>query len=166
MPQRRPKSRGSSSADPIYAAKKRKPIPHEFVLEALAAISPETRPMFGCLAVYVGEKIVGVLRDRPTDPADNGFWLATTKEHHASLRADLPALRSVGVLGKDVTGWQILPADSPGFEEAAVRACEMIIARDPRIGKVPASRRISKPNAGPTRPAEPAQKAKRRKTKG
>jgi len=40
-----------------------------------------------------------------------------------------------------VTHWQILPADAPDFDEAALRACELIVARDPRIGKVPKSRR-------------------------
>jgi hypothetical protein len=112
-------------------------VPHEFVLEALFALSPTTRPMFGCLAVYVGPKIVLVLRDRPTAAADNGVWLATTKEHHESLRREFPNMRSIGVLGKDVTGWQILPAESPDFEEAALRACDLIAARDPRIGKTP-----------------------------
>jgi hypothetical protein len=112
-------------------------VPHEFVLEALFALSPTTRPMFGCLAVYVGPKIVLVLRDRPTAASDNGVWLATTKEHHESLRREFPNMRSIGVLGKDVTGWQILPAESPDFEEAALRACDLIAARDPRIGKTP-----------------------------
>jgi len=56
--------------------KKRKPIPHAFVLEAISKLSPYTRPMFGCLAVYVKDKIVLILRDKPT--ADNGVWLATT----------------------------------------------------------------------------------------
>jgi hypothetical protein len=30
--------------------------------------------------------------------------------------------------------------DAPDFEEAALRACELIVARDLRIGKVPKSR--------------------------
>jgi hypothetical protein len=51
-------------------------------------------------------------------------------------------MRSIGVLGKKVTGWQILAADTADFEEAALRACELIVAKDPRIGKVPASRRL------------------------
>jgi hypothetical protein len=120
---------------------KRKPVPHEFVLEALFPISPRTNPMFGCLAVYVKEKIVLVLRDSPRYPEDNGVWIATTKEHHESLRREFPNMRSVGVLGKDVTGWQILPVSAPDFEESAIHACELILARDPRIGKVPTPRR-------------------------
>ena len=98
--------------------------------------------MFGCLAVYVGNKIVLVLRDKADGATeDNGVWLATTREHHDSLRGEFPSMRSIGVLGKDVTGWQLLPATAPDFEEAALHACELITARDPRIGKVPKSRR-------------------------
>jgi len=128
------------SGDALFAVKKRKAVPHEFVLEALAAMSPWTRPMFGCIAVYVEDKIVLVLRDKAQKPADNGVWLATTKAHHASLQREFPNMRSVRVLGAKVTGWQVLPADAPDFEQAALRACEFIIARDPRIGKVPGER--------------------------
>ena len=127
--------------DTHFAVKPRKAVPHPFVLDAIAALSPTTRPMFGCLAVYVGEKIVLILRDKGGSAADNGVWLATSKEHHASLRREFPNLRSIGVLGKGVTGWQVLPADAPDFEEAAFRACEYILAGDPRIGKVPGARR-------------------------
>ncbi|HUJ30509.1 MAG TPA: hypothetical protein VLY23_04470 [Candidatus Acidoferrum sp.] len=130
--------------DADFRAKPRKRVPHEFVLDALAVASPWTRPMFGCLAVYVEEKIVLVLRDKPDGAAaDNGVWLATTIEHHESLRREFPNMRSIQVLGKEVTGWQVLPVDSPDFEESALRACELIIARDPRIGKVPGARRAS-----------------------
>jgi hypothetical protein len=121
--------------------KPRKIVPHEFVLEAIAAASPWTRSMFGCTAIYVGEKIVGLLRDKPTSPADNGVWLATTKEHHATLVREFPSLRSIRVLGRGVTGWQVLPSDAPDFEEAALRVCELIVARDPRIGKIPHRRK-------------------------
>jgi hypothetical protein len=53
-------------------------------------------------------------------------------------------MRSIQVLGKKVTGWQVLPADTPDFEEAALRACELVLARDPRIGKVPKAWRTSR----------------------
>jgi hypothetical protein len=111
------------------------------VLDALAELDIRTNPMFGCLAVYVGEKIVLVLRDKREPSADNGVWLATTHEHHDSLRREFPSMRSIQVLGKKVTGWQVLPADATDFEETAMRACELIIAGDERIGKIPASRR-------------------------
>lgn len=126
---------------PDFPVKPRKPIPYEFVLEALVSLAPRTRPMFGCLAVYVGEKIVLAVREKQEDPThDNGVWLATTEEHHESLRREFPNMRSVQIFGKEVTGWQVLGSDTPDFEEAALRACELISARDPRIGKVPKSR--------------------------
>jgi hypothetical protein len=129
-----------SIIEPEFPVRQRKPVPHEFVLDALAEMQPRTNPIFGCLAVYVGEKIVLVLRDKRDGSADNGVWLATIHDHHESLRAEFPTMRSIQVFGKKVTGWQVLPADAPDFEEAALHACELIVARDPRIGKVPASK--------------------------
>ena len=144
--------------DLLPEGKQRKRIPYEFVLDALAELLPWTRPLFGCTAVYVEEKIVLVLRDKPGPSPDNGVWLATTVEHHDSLRREFPDMRSIEVLGKAVTGWQVLPADAPNFEEAVTRACEMVIARDSRIGKVPKSRRApAKPpsNTKATKPSKP-----------
>ena len=128
--------------------KPRKVVPHEFVLDAIAPLSPRTNPMFGCLAVYVEDKIVLILRDRRSKTADNGVWLATTEEHHESLRREFPSMRSIRLFGKKVTGWQVLPAQAPDFEEAALRACELILAGDLRIGKVPKDRRASRVKAG------------------
>ncbi|MGD0296903.1 MAG: hypothetical protein ABSE86_07265 [Bryobacteraceae bacterium] len=139
MPKGRP---GALPLDP--PVKRRKTIPHEFVLDAMAALSPRTRPMFGCLAIYVGEKIVLILRDKAGETADNGVWLATTEEHHESLRREFPNMRSIKVLGNKVTGWQILPADAPDFEQTSLRACELVLARDARIGKVPGAKRAKK----------------------
>ncbi len=141
MPKSRDNPPSRPSQDPLFPAlKRRKPVPHEFVLEALAALEPETRPMFGCLAIYVGGKIVLILRDKREKTADNGVWLATTQEHHQSLRHEFPNMRSIRVLGKKVTGWQVLPADAPDFESAALHACELVARGDPRIGKVPGAR--------------------------
>ncbi|WP_437723932.1 hypothetical protein [Sorangium sp. So ce861] len=150
----------AAPADDVFAARRRKPVPHEFVLEALAPLGPETRPMFGCVAVYVEDKIVFALRDKPAPLQDNGVWLATTEEHHAALRAEFPNMRSIAVLGRDVTGWQVLPANAPDFEEAVLRACALIQAGDPRIGKVPGERR--KRGEAPAKKA-PAKKAPAKK---
>jgi hypothetical protein len=146
MEKLRQKTPSFSLEDAGFGVKRRKPVPHEFVLEALAALSPRTHPMFGCLAVYVRresaeEKIVLVLRDKPSHRVDNGVWLATTVEHHESLRREFPNMRSIRVLGKKVTEWQILPVDAADFEEAALRACELIAAGDLRIGKVPGAKK-------------------------
>jgi hypothetical protein len=146
------------------AAKRRKSVPHEFVLDALSPVNPWTRPMFGCTAVYVGEKVALILRDKPDSYVeDNGVWLATTRDHHESLRQDFPAMRSIAALAEGVTSWQVLPADAADFEEMALRACAFVVAGDPRIGKIPGSRRPkkSKPRQ-PVKSGKPAGKSRRR----
>jgi hypothetical protein len=151
-----PKKRSAPSPHLLRTAQAQRP-PHAFVLEALANIETRTNPMFGCLAIYVGEKIVLILRDRPRHPQDNGVWLATTPEHHESLRREFPYMRSIKLLGKKTTGWQVLPLDAPDFEESALRACELVITGDERIGKVPGARKSLKPQ----QPARKAPRAKR-----
>jgi hypothetical protein len=128
--------------DAILSAKRGKPVPYEFVLDEIAPLSPVTRPMFGCVAVYVEDKILLILREKRKSPADNGVWLATTVAHHESLRQEFPQMRSIRVFGKEPTQWQLLPADDSDFEAAAMRACRLVLARDPRIGKVPQRRSI------------------------
>ncbi len=157
--------------DSTFAVKQRKPVPHEFVLDAIAPLSPATRSMFGCLAIYVRDKIVLILRDKRDRTADNGVWLATTAEHHQSLRREFPNLRSIEVLGKQVlgkkvTGWQVIPADSQDFEEAALRACELVLAGDPRIGKVPGARRSSGSKSKDAAGHSKRPKAPKKATKG
>jgi hypothetical protein len=127
--------------DSFLRGKPRSRVPHEFVLDALEPVSPVTKPMFGCLAVYVRNKIVLILRDRPDGRGDNGVWLATREEDHASLQREFPSMRSIRMFGTPKTSWQVLPADASDFEEAAMRACELVLARDARIGRVPAPRR-------------------------
>jgi hypothetical protein len=63
--------------------------------------------MFGCLAVYVEDKVVLILREKREVTEDNGVWLATTEEHHQSLRREFPNMRSIRLFGKEVTGWQV-----------------------------------------------------------
>jgi hypothetical protein len=160
--------------DTLFAVKRRKPVPHEFVLDAIAPLSPTTRSMFGCLAIYVQhkvqdkvqDKIVLILRDKPDQTADNGVWLATTKEHHHSLRREFPNMRSIQVLGKKVTGWQVLPADARDFEESALRACELVLAGDPRIGKVPGARQASRSGAKTAANSSKRKKAPKKAAEG
>lgn len=144
--------------DDLFAPprKKQKPIPHAFVLDALAPADPSTRPMFGCTAVYVEDKIVLILREGRAPPEDEGVWIATTTEHHASLRTELPSLRSISVLGPGVTGWQVIPAGAITFEEEALHAVRLVLARDARIGKVPKGKRPKGPAAKEAPPRSPA----------
>jgi hypothetical protein len=50
--------------------------------------------MFSCLAIYVEDKIVFILRDKRHQTADNGVWLATTEEHHQSRIGKVPGQRA------------------------------------------------------------------------
>jgi hypothetical protein len=147
MPRVRRKLSRHPFGETEFVAKRGKMAPHEFVLDALAALTPATRPMFGCLAVYLEDKIVLILRDGREPPEDNGVWIATTAEHHASLQREFPSMRSIQLFGRETTHWQVLPVDAPDFEAAALRACALIIRRDPRIGKVPKSRAVARARA-------------------
>lgn len=114
-----------------------KSIPFDFVLEKLDVRSPIVKPMFGCYAIYLEAKMMLILRDRKDHVYDNGVWLATSEEHHASLQKVFPAMRSVRLLGEKKTAWQNLPSSADDFEESVLEVCEMILRNDPRIGKIP-----------------------------
>jgi len=122
---------------------KKKAVAFDFVLEELYSLEPTVKPMFGCHAVYVKEKIVLILRNKEHYSVDNGVWLATSREHHDSLKKDLPGMRTIAVFGGTESGWQNLPADGEHFEEEVMRACNLILRGDPRIGKTP-KRRVKK----------------------
>ena len=115
-------------------------MPFEFVLGRLDPLKPILKPMFGCHAIYIGEKIVIVLRNKNEGTEDNGIWLATQREHHPGLSKDFPSLRSIRILGGENSAWQLLPLEADDFEESAMKLCDMILHHDPRIGKVPKSK--------------------------
>jgi len=121
--------------------KKKRPIPFDFVLEQLYSVNPRIKPMFGCYAVYVQNKIVIILRNKEDFTDDNGVWLATTHEHHEALRKDFPSMRSIKLFGGNESGWQNVPYDAIDFEEAVLKACQLILRGDPRIGKEPKPRK-------------------------
>jgi hypothetical protein len=123
-----------------------KNIPFYFVIDYLLQLEPRINPMFGSYAVYVGEKIVFILRERKTHPEVNGVWIATGHEHHKSLKKEFPSMCSVSVLnnGNGETGWQMLQADDEDFEPLVIKACELVLRGDPRIGKVPKPKKKKK----------------------
>lgn len=119
------------------------PIPYRFFLDAIEE-ELVNKAFFGARAYYRDEAILFILREKPDSfPADNGIWVATHLEHHASLKSELPSLRSLEMFGGD-TSWQVLPADSDGFEDEAFRLAELVQAADPRIGRIPKGRRLTK----------------------
>ncbi len=138
-------SKRRSRAAEVIAAPKKKGPAYAFVLDELDSLEPQTKPMFGCTAVYVGERIMLILRERADHAYDNGVWAAIPQEHQAAMRKQLRSLRAVGVLAeRGSTGWQNLPADGADFEEEVLRACALIRAGDPRIGRVPKRRTPSR----------------------
>jgi hypothetical protein len=125
--------------------RKKSTIAFDFVLERLLPLHPLVRPMFGAHAIYVDEKIVLITRNREGHAEDNGVWLGTTHEHHASLKKELPSLRSIYLLndGTAETAWRNIPVDGDDFEREVMHACDLILRRDPRIGKVPKTKKKS-----------------------
>ena len=119
-------------------------IPFEFVLEELARVHPRVKAMFGCYAIYVGEKLVLILRQRKDHTDDNGVWLAAPLEHHPSLKKEFPCLRSIRLFETPETVWQNIPIDTHDFEELVLKACTYIIKKDPRIGKIPKPKKKKK----------------------
>jgi hypothetical protein len=131
------------SAEPL-ALKAKRTIPYPFILDALSSLEPETRRIFSGFGVYIGDKIVLMLRDRPKYPEDNGLWLVlseTANPADPTIRRDFPSLRPIRLLGGKIGHWQLIPADSTTFEAEALHACELLLKRDPRLGRVPESRR-------------------------
>ena len=118
-------------------------IPYNFVLDHLTGSAIRVRSLFGSYSIYDGEKIVLVLRNKTDYVADNGVWVATTKEHHQSLKEDFPSMRSISMFtdGVSESGWQLLPADSDDFESSVLNVCELISKGDQRIGKIPKPRK-------------------------
>ena len=70
------------------------------------------RPMFGAHACYLRGRLVLVLAGRHQEPW-HGILVPTEREHHESLRRELPALTPHEVLGK----WLYLSASGDSFEE-------------------------------------------------
>jgi len=135
------------------AKPKRRSAPYPFVVEALAPLEPEVRPMFSGFAVYVGEKIVLMLRDSQKQPEDNGVWLVFSETANLAdpgIRLDFPSIRLIQLLGGKISHWRLIPADSSNFESEALHACELLLKHDVRFGRVPQSRK--------TRPAKQRRK--------
>ena len=141
------------SRDPFAPKPKRKSPPYPFVLEALAPLHPEVRPMFSAHAVYTQDKLILWLRDSPKSSRDNGLWLVlsedgfsefalseTTGPSGKTLKKDFPSLREIELLSGQIQHWLLIPSDSPTFEQESLHACDLLLAHDPRLGRIPKSR--------------------------
>jgi len=120
----------------------KKPLPFRFVLEELASLDPLVKPMFGCHAVYVGEKLVLFLHDLAKAPDQHGLWVATTRAAYASLAAEFSSSRPISPEQLNPSPWLLLPASAPEFEAEALHACELILQGDQRIGRLPKPKKL------------------------
>jgi hypothetical protein len=100
--------------------------------------------MFSGFAVYLGDRIVFMLRDHDKSPQDNGVWLVLsdgTNPADPKLCREFPSIRTIELLGNKIRHWLLIPSDSPTFETEALHACDLLLQRDPRLGRIPESRR-------------------------
>jgi hypothetical protein len=126
------------------SAKSKQKLPHPFILEALAPLNPEVRRMFSGFAVYVGDRLLCMLRQHEKSPRDNGVWLVLSEDTNPadpSLRREFPSIRSIELLHEKIRHWLVIPSDGPAFEREAVHACDLLLRHDPRFGRIPQSRR-------------------------
>lgn len=114
-------------------------IPFEFILDYLYPKKVKIKPMFGCFGLYVNGKIVFFLRDRKEKIELNGVWVASTLDNFASLSKALPSVnRELKLVeGKKSSGtWLLISTQDDNFEAVVIKACELILKGDSRIGKI------------------------------
>ena len=117
----------------------KKTIPFDFVFEYLEPLPYTVKPFFGCFAIYIGDKIMLILRDKKDHPEVNGVWIATSFESHESLKQSFPSMCSVSIFndGARETAWQMIPVSAPDFESSVLELCTLVRRGDKRIGRVP-----------------------------
>ena len=120
------------------AAAPLKAFDNEWILEAFAGRPTFfTKRMFGGLAAYLHERQMLVL----VEPTKTGRWkwhgvlVCTDHEHHASIRADFPALTPHDVLRK----WLYVDSTHPRFESTMEAVTTRIAHNDRRFGIMPRS---------------------------
>ena len=120
----------------------KKQIPYEFILEELSGLDTHTRPMFGCTAIYVGSKIVLVLRKKEKMDLDTGIWVCIPDEYTLEMKTKFPILKGVTFFENENSAWQCLRETEEEFEALALQFCKMIKKGDPSIGRIPKPKKL------------------------
>ncbi len=120
----------------------RKKVPFSFTLDELNSLSPMLKSMFGGFVVYIGEKMTLFLYDQEKWPRFQGVSLATTPEHYRSLAREFSSTRDAEPQRIGKSPWLLIPASAAGFEEQVLKACEMILNGDERIGRAPKEKKL------------------------
>lgn len=117
---------------------------NEFILEAFAGRSTFfTKRMFGGLAAYLHGRLMLVL----VEPTKTGRWkwhgvlVGTDHEHHASIRAEFPALAPHGFLRK----WLYIDSADRKFESTMEAVVQRMARNDRRFGVAPRVRPLHRP---------------------
>jgi len=115
-------------------------IPFDFILDNLTSKKVIVKPMFGCFRLYIGKKIYLFLRNRNDQKELNGIWVAlASPEDYESLAKELPSINQEQRLHdvkKSNNKWLLLSVFDEKFESLVVKACELILNNDKRIGKI------------------------------
>ena len=119
-------------------------IAFEFVIEQLHSRHPQVKPMFGAHGVYIGNKIICILRDRTSYPSDNGIWIASPSENHENLKELISVLRRIEMFGEHAGDWLLIPSENEDFETYVNVFCSLVLQGDPRIGKISKAKFLSK----------------------
>ena len=120
----------------MKAASQRRSLPFPFIIDELEPLRPTVRNVFGFTHVYLEDKLLFSLRDAATRTGSNGMWLYTTTENADSLANEFPDLPRRQIWRSGKKAWVILASRLGDFEENALRACELILRGDRRIGRV------------------------------
>jgi len=110
-------------------------IPFDFLLNDLPA-GIIVKPAIGMFYIYFNGRIVLIFRKTNKNPQFNGIWIATTRDHHHSLKVDVPAVSEFQLEEGIDTAWLLLNHEHDDFESAATKICQLVAYKDPRIGKV------------------------------
>jgi hypothetical protein len=113
-----------------------KPAPYDFVFDYLPR-HVVVKAQFGMHYIYLGKKIVLMLRKTGKNDGLNGIWVSSAKAHHQSLTAEVPGLADFILENGETydSHWRFLREDDPDFETSAILISELISRGDQRIGK-------------------------------
>ena len=114
----------------------RSKLKNHFVLDELAPLRPTIKHAFGFTYVYLGERLLCGLRESEKQRGSNGLWLFTTSEFVDSLGSEFEELSRRYLWRNGKNAWVILASRLPGYEEYCLKACELILNNDRRIGRL------------------------------
>jgi hypothetical protein len=111
-------------------------VPFPFVPEELSSLRPTIKNLFGSTHVYLDDKLLLSLRNSIKHPGTNGIWVYTTAQDLDSLAKEFPDLPRRQLWRSGNNGWVVLASRLEDFEEYALKACELVLKGDKRIGRV------------------------------